>query len=108
MKAARERVITLFGLLLLAAPAARAQTQRYTDTRSGQQTSFSGPEVAGSQTGVRSDGTLVQRQRDAAGGETWRALDGTGEQWLLPDATPGGTQTLLDPETGEIRVLQQQ
>ena len=108
MKAALERMVTAFGLLLLAAPTATAQTQRYTDTRTGQHTSFSGPEVAGSQTGVRGDGTLVQRQRDAAGGETWRALDGSGEQWLLPDATPGGPRMLLDPETGEIRVLQPQ
>ena len=106
--AALTLLVALLALLPLAAPSATAQTRSYTDTRSGQHTSFSGPEVAGTQTGVRSDGTLVQRQRDAAGGETWRALDGSGEQWLLPDATHTGSRTALDPQTGELRFLQEQ
>lgn len=99
------RMGAVFGLLLLGSLSAHAQTRSYVEPRTGEVTTFSGPEVAGGQTGMRSDGSLVRRQQDAAGGETWRNLDGTGELWVQPDHAGAGTRTGLDPATGELRVL---
>ncbi len=90
-----------------AAPAAEAQTRAYVDTRTGEVIVFHGPEVAGTQTGVRSDGTVVESRRDAAGGEVWRRLDGSGELRFAPGAGVAGQRTAIDSETGELRVIQE-